>query len=48
MSKIYEDLDKTVGLVKIERLGNGETRIKNLVAQFKNNSKEYFRIKKDY
>lgn len=44
MSKIYEDLDKTVGLVKIERLG---TRIKNLVAQFKNDSEEYFKIKKD-
>ena len=41
MSRNYEDLDKTVGLVKIERLHNQETRIKNLVTQFKNNNGDY-------
>jgi hypothetical protein len=46
MFKIYEDLDKTIGLVKIERLDNGETRIKNLVTQFKNNNEEYSKNQK--
>ncbi|HKG41390.1 MAG TPA: hypothetical protein VKA98_04570 [Nitrososphaeraceae archaeon] len=46
MSKIYEELDKTVGLVNIERLHNEETRIKNLVTQFKNNDEEYLKIKR--
>jgi hypothetical protein len=46
MSKIYEDLDKTIGLVKIEYLDNGETRIKNLVTQFKNNNEEYLKNQK--
>jgi hypothetical protein len=46
MSKIYEELDKTTGLVNIERLHNEETRIKNLVTQFKNNDEEYLKIKR--
>ena len=46
MSKIYEELDKTYGLVNIERLHNEETRIKNLVTQFKNNDEEYLKIKR--
>jgi len=46
MSKIYEELDKTIGLVNIERLHNEETRIKNLVTQFKNNDEEYLKIKR--
>ena len=46
MSKIYEELDKTLGLVNIERLHNEETRIKNLVTQFKNNDEEYLKIKR--
>ena len=46
MFKIYEELDKTVGLVNIERLHNEETRIKNLVTQFKNNDEEYLKIKR--
>ncbi len=45
MSRNYEDLDKTVCVVKIERLHNEETRIKNLVTQFKNNNEEYLKIK---
>ena len=44
--QIYEYLDKTVGPVKIECLDNGDTRIKNCVAQFKNNNKEYLKIEK--
>ena len=47
MSKIYEELDKTVGLVNIERLHIEETRIKNLVTQFKNNDEEYLKIKRN-
>jgi len=46
MSKIYEELDKTVGLVNIECIHNEETRIKNLVTQFKNNDEEYLKIKR--
>ncbi len=46
MSRNYEDLDKTVCVVKIERLHNEETRIKNLVTQFKNNDEEYLKIKR--
>ena len=46
MSKIYEELDKTIGLVNIECLHNEETRIKNLVTQFKNNDEEYLKIKR--
>ena len=46
MSKIYEELDKTTDLVNIERLHNEETRIKNLVTQFKNNDEEYLKIKR--
>jgi hypothetical protein len=43
--QIYEDLDKTVGLVKIEHLDNGETRIKILLLNLRTITKNILKSK---